>query len=159
MNKKLRKNIHFLRKMIGHKIIRYRETTSGDFSFTSDPVILRGLTSDGCMIVSFPEGTFGFLLHKEIDILPKSFSDRNWKLYSRIKLCPEGHCSKWVGKYIHRVKPTSRIGDRSFIQEPVRLIAASKWHFIVEYNLSRWHKVRSILNYDYTNPKHWELVK
>lgn len=161
MNKAIKKNVNYLCKLVGHKVIRTKPTAvGGDFSYTSEPLILKGFTKEGRIICQYAEETFGtrFFGSKE-RILPLSFTDRNWKLYSRILKVADSELSKWKGKKILRTKPTARTQSRSFMDKPAKLIAASKYHMIVEFTRPDLQGVQCILNCDYTNPKEWKLAE
>ncbi len=161
MNKAIRKNVNHLRRLVGHKVIRTKPTAVGrDFSYTSDPLILKGFTKKGEMIVEFAEGTLERRLFSPRErTLPLHFTDCNWKLYSRVLNVEDSELSKWKGKKILRTTPSKRINDKSFMNEPAKLIAASKYHMIVEFTCRGLQGERCILNCDYTNPKEWKLAE
>ena len=161
MNKAIRKNVNHLRRLVGHKVIRTKPTAVGrDFSYTSDPLILNGFTKKGEMIVEFAEGTLERRLFSPRErTLPLHFTDCNWKLYSRVLNVEDSELSKWKGKKILRTTPSKRINDKSFMNEPAKLIAASKYHMIVEFTCRGLQGERCILNCDYTNPKEWKLAE
>lgn len=156
MKKAIKKNVNYLRRLIGHKIIRTKETAIyGDFSYTSDPVILKGFTEKGEMIIQLPKESIFFKLGE--CKLPIEFTDRNWKLYNRVRKVGDNKLNKWKGKKILRTVPTKHLGDRSYMDEPVKLITASKYHIIFEFTEPFLQGKSYCANYDFSNPKEWKL--
>ncbi len=115
MNKATKRTVNYLRKYVGHVIIRTKETTViADFSYTDSPIILKGFTEEGELIIQYAEGTLERRsLGSEERILPLRFTDRNWKLYSRVRRVQDSELKKWVGKKIRRTTPTKIKGDHS----------------------------------------------
>ena len=143
MNKKRKE---FPKKLIGHRVVRIRETVEKDFSYKDDFVIIKEVTPNEELVVVTSSG-------KE-KLLPIDFNDRNWKLLSRVKNIPDSPLNKWKGRKIIRTCPTKQ-GDNSYITSPVTLINASRHHIIVESRNA--HK--TILDYFYANPKEWKLAE
>ena len=82
MKKAIMKTVINLSHLVGHKIIRTKETAKNkDFSYTKYPLILKGFTEKGEMIVQYEEGTLNeIILGSEEFELPLYFTDRNWKI-------------------------------------------------------------------------------
>lgn len=153
MNKATRKTVNHLRRLVGHKVIRTKQTVGiRDFSYTDKPLILKGFTNKGEMIIQYA----GYTKERT---LPLYFTDRNWKLYSRALNVEDSELSKWKGKKILRTTPTKKIHSTSFMREPAKLIAASKYHMIVEFTCGGLQGMRTMLNCEYTNPKEWKLAE
>lgn len=148
MNKTTKENVNHLRRLVGHKVIRKGPTAMhGDFSYTEDPLILVGFTEKGKIICRYAEETFlGRIFGSRENVLPLEFTDRNWMLYSRVTKGRNSELSKWNGRKILRTRPTARRGDKSFMEEPVKLIAASKYHLVVEFTSVGLEGSRHILN-------------
>lgn len=157
-----RDTINYLRKFVGHKVVRTKRTArTGDGSYTDTVLILRGFTEKGEVIIQYAEGTFERRCFGPVEeVLPIEFTDRNWKLYSRVRKVPDSELNKWRGKKIRRTTPTIG-GDRSYMREPVKLIAASRYHLIIEYTEAMgWLQgTQQLLRYEFANPKEWELAE
>ena len=162
MNKTIKKTVNSLKRFIAHTIIRTRETEIvGDFSYTDIPLILRGFSAKGEMIVQYANQTFERKVFGSTEhTLPIYFTDHNWKLYSRIKRVSDSELSKWIGKKVRRTVPTKNFGDRSFMDKPVTLVAASKYHLIIKREDSLWGTTDLYtLRYEYADPREWELAE
>lgn len=142
----------FPRKLIGHKVIRTRETEiTRDFSYSDEVYIIEEVTPSGNLIGKDSKG-------KKI-VFSRKFNDRNWKLFSRVKKVPDNQLNKWKGKKIIRTVPTkiptTGYEVNTFLSSPVTLIIASKYHIITENSEGK----RIISNYLRANPKEWKLAE
>lgn len=140
----------FPRELLGHKVIRTRETEiTRDFSYSDEVYIIEEVYPNGELLGKDSKG-------KKI-VFSRKFNDRNWKLFSRVKNVPDNPLNKWKGKKIVRtvpaLTPTTKHMDRSY-STPVTLIIASKYHLIIEVEGER-----RILNYLWANPKEWKLAE
>lgn len=156
MKKATKKTINYLRKFVGHKVIRSQETIRGDFSYTRTPLILRGFSDKGEVIISYTEDSFERSLFGYVErTLPLEFTDSNWLLYSRLRKVPNSKLNKWRGKRIRRTAPMGLTGDCSYMETPVKLISASQYHLIVELA----DNMQIVLDYRWVNPNEWMLVE
>lgn len=140
----------FPRELLGHKVIRTRETEiTRDFSGSSEVYIIEAVYPNGELLGKDSEG--------KKHVFSPEFNDQNWKLFSRVKNVPDNPLNKWKGKKIVRRVPTqiltTKYVDRSY-STPVTLIIASKYHLIIEVEGER-----RILNYLWANPKEWKLAE
>lgn len=166
MKKSTRKIINHLKQYIGLEVVRTKPTQgiiwAGDWSYTSEPIIILGFTSDGCIRYCHAESS-GLFDNKE-DILPFSFTDRNWITYKKAMRAKHNVLNKWRGKKIKRIRPTATCGDRSYMCQHVfdsapTLVSASKYHMVIMYNgfLQKGHK--HLLRADYIKPEDWVLAE
>ncbi len=159
MKKSTRKVINHLRRYVGHEVLRTKPAC-GDWSYTDDsPLLLVGFTSDGCIRyrhTGFEAQIFG---NKEF-VLPFCFTDRNWITYKKALRAKGNELNKWRGKKIRRIRPTSTIGDSSFMSgKAPTLISASKHHIVIMRNDIGLEGTKSVLRLDFVNPEDWELAE
>lgn len=161
MKKSTRKIINHLKQYIGLEVVRTKPTQgliwSGDWSYTDEPIIILGFTSDGCIRYRHPE-------RDNEHTLPFGFTDRNWVTYKKALRAKHNVLNKWRGKRIRRVRPTATCGDRSYmcrfgLDRAPTLVSASKYHMVIEHNDMGLEGVKSVLRADYINPEDWVLVE
>ena len=164
MNRSIKKIINKrLRKLVGHEIIRIGPTEpSYDSAYTEQPVILEGFTKSGKMIVKYPR-RLNCLFGSSQQILSTEFTDRKWRLYSRVFKKGNSKLNRWSGKKIRRINPVCFLSGYKctmFINEPVALISASKSYLVikVENEFLQLSQIR-ILRWEYANPRDWELAE
>ncbi len=150
-SKTMNKTINRLSKYIGKEIIRTNPTYKGDGSYTDSTILLLGFTPDGK--IRYRNTTLSWLFGDKEDTLPISFTDMNWTTYKKALRSGGTKLSKWRGKKIRRINPTT-IGDRSFIKEPVTLLSASKSHMVVKYDDGS----ESVLDWSYTKFEDWIIA-
>lgn len=149
-NKTMKKTINRLSKCIGKEIIRTNPTYDGDGSYIEKPILLLGFTTDGR--IRYRHTTFSWLFGDEEKTLPISFTDMNWITYRKALRSGGTKLSKWKGKKIRRIKPTA-MGDKSFMDEPVTLLCASKSHMVVKDYRSEF-----VLDQRYTRFEDWIIA-
>lgn len=164
MKKSTRKIINYLKQYIGLEIIRTKPTSGRtcavDWSNTSEPIILLGFTSDGCIKYR----------HRKTSIfgdtertLPFDFTDRNWVTYKKALRAKHNVLNKWRGKEIKRLRPTATCGDRSYMceysfEKAPTLVSASKYHMVIEHHDVGLEGLKTILRADYIKPEDWALA-
>lgn len=163
MKKSTRKIINSLSKYIGHEVIRTRKTMTGDWSYTDEPILLVGFTSDG-LIRYRRSGIDARLLGNGEFTLPLSFTDRNWITYKNALIAKHNKLNKWRGKKIKRIRPTSTCNDHSYMceydfEKAPTLISASKYHMVIMHNDDFLKGQTTVLRSDYMNPKDWVLAE
>lgn len=143
MKKSTKKTINYLKRYIGHEIIRTKPTSMGEWSYTLHPIFLLGFTNEGCMICRNSEG-------EEI-ILSFAYINRNWISYKKALRAKNNKLNIWRGKRIKRIRPVYNkvkrksaldrsfrgIVDKSFMcrfehQKPPILVSASKHHIVLK---------------------------
>lgn len=77
MEKSTRKAIKYLRRYIGHEIIRTEPASVLSWFPTGAPILLVGFTSDGCIRYR-RTGISSIILGNDECVLPLHFTDRNW---------------------------------------------------------------------------------
>ena len=117
-----------------------------DYSYTDDPIIITGLTSDGRIICKDVDGRYE-------RILDTAFTDCNWVKYSSTFKATKNPLNKLRGQKVRRIRPTTR-GDKSFMSGNVVIVNATYSHVVIEF---KGEKV--VLGREYTNHKDWEEVK
>ena len=159
MKKSTRKVINHLRQYVGHEVLRTK-TARGDWSYTNgSPLLLVGFTSDGYIRYRHTGFEAQILGDKEFT-LPVQFTDRNWITYKKALKAKGNELNKWRGKKIRRIRPTSTIGDHSFMSgEAPTLISASKHHMVIMYNDICLKGKKHVLRSDYMNPEDWKLAE
>lgn len=167
MKKSTRKIINHLIQYIGLEVVRTKPKQgliwSGDWSYTDEPIIILGFTSDGCIRYRHPEREARIFGNKE-GTLPFSFTDRNWVTYKKALRAKHNVLNKWRGKRIKRVRPTATCNDHSYMcrfpfQQPPTLISASKYHMVIEHNDIGLKGHKSVLRADYIKPEDWVLAE
>ena len=151
MKKTMKKTIKRLNKYIGKEIIRTKPTCEGDSSYTSHAILLLGFTAEGK--IRYRESTLSWLSGNKEKILPTSFTDMNWITYKKALRSGGTNLSKWKGKKIRRINPTA-MGSKSYINEPVTLLSASKSHMVVK----RDDGFESVLDQSYTKFEDWIIA-
>lgn len=159
MDKKLRKVIQSMRPYIGQQIIRIAPAIypSGvgvkDYSYGSEPVILRGFSSKGEARITRSDKQ-----NRHAHNCSISFTDRNWILYSDISCTGKSRLNKWRGRRIKRIRAT-KLGDRSFMsEEGVELIWATPYHVNISWNFMGEPR-ECLLNSLYAAPEDWVPVE
>ena len=162
-----------LKKLVGKEIIRIGPTITGDWSYTNEPVLFKGISSDNGMIIQYIKEYS--ILEERMTELSACFSDDKWILLEDAFKAENNELNKLIGKKIKRIRPVelhsrSKINslneykeDHSYMYEygeiPATLISASKYHMIIkDYNISKKGNI-IILVPRYSNPKYWEEVK
>lgn len=148
----LTKVINHLQQYVGHEVIRTLPAC-GDWSYTDDPVLLVGFTSDG-QIRYLHTGFHKKLLGDQELVLPIHFTDSNWITYKDALKAEGNELNKWIGKKIIRTHPTS-LGDFSYMDGDNTLISASKSHMVVETSITG----KVVLNSQFNNPTEWQLAE
>lgn len=163
MKKSTKKIVKRLERYVGQKIIRTGGTHHiGDFSYTENPLILKGFTLKGEMIVEYPKENVSFAGNKKT--LPIYFTDDLWISYRKALRPASNKLNQWKGKKVRRTCCTKRIGDGSFmcksdLEVPPTLVSASKHHVVIECNDCGFEGKRVILNCDFADPSEWELAE
>ena len=160
MKKSTKKVVNYLRRYIGCEMIRTKRTAEhGDGSCTDHAVIFEDFTPDGCIKyrhTGFEETVFG----TEVFTMPLEFTDRNWTTYKKVLRGKGSPLNKWKGKRIRRIRPTDKIGDRSYMgDEPPTLISATKHHVVVRLNEPFFGGETKVLRCDFAKPEDWELAE
>ena len=152
-----KKVIEQLKRYKGKWIIRIDCTKSGDYSKTTEPVLITGFTSTNrikCKLYRNPTN------NNQNVILPREFTDDKWILYEDALKSENNPMNELKGKLIIRIRPTER-GDERFTKRPVKLISASKNHVVVSYNKNSlaWlgirYPERILLGSEFSNPEDW----
>ena len=137
----------------GVKYIRICGCSRGeneDWSYTDEPLIYLGKEK-------------GELLFKDFELeitvhLDKDWNDGNWIPFDETREQERTSLSDLSGKMVTRVHPADLgdIKDGSYMGERVKLLAATKYHVIMQSNfdLGGW-----ILDARYANPEDWECVE
>lgn len=149
-SKTMKKTINRLSNYIGKEIIRTQPTYKKDWSYTEEPILLLGFTTDGRIRYKHEEKTCFFGDREKV--LPASFTDMNWITYKKALRSGGNNLNKWKGKKIIRINPINK-GIISFMKEPVILISASRYHMVVLYN-----NKPKVLNRKYAEFKDWILA-
>lgn len=156
MKKSIKKTVNYLKQYIGHEILRTKPSY-GDWSYTSDSILLLGFTPDGC-IRCLHTGIEAKIFKGKEDVLPIEFTDRNWITHKSAKKSKNNELNKWKGKRIRRVRPAGY--DRSFMrEEPPTLITASKHHIVIRYEDWILKGRMKILDSRYNKLEDWEVVE
>lgn len=144
MKNKFKKGVQYIR------ICGCSRGENEDWSFTDEQVTYLGKVK-------------GKLLFKDIELdlsvcLDKDWDDGNWIPFDEITEQERTDLSDLAGKMVTRVRPADLgdIKDRSYMGERVKLLAATKYHVIMQSNLDlgEW-----ILDARYANPDDWECVE
>ena len=135
----------------------------GDWSNTSNPIIILGFTEDGCIKYRY-SGFDKIVFGNKVYTLPISFTDRNWITYKKACRAKKNELNKWRGKKIKRIRPTTTCGDRSYMcelsfEEAPMLVSASKYHMVIQHNNVGLKGKKSILRADYIKPEDWVLAE
>ena len=165
-----------LKELVGKKIIRITSTINGDWSFTNEPILLKGFTSNNTMIIKYIK-EYSRDFGEKIDELPICFTDNKWILLEDAIKVGDNELNNLIGKKIKRIRPVYIVKyfgkrkflidqykeDRSYMYEygeiPPILVSASKYHMVVkEYDVSGNENL-IIIGPRYSNPKDWEEVK
>lgn len=154
-----------LKKLAGKEIIRIGSTINGDWSFTNEPVLLKGFSSDNSMIIQYIK-EYNIFSDERIDVLSVYFTDDNWILLEDALKSEDNELNKLIGKRIKRIRPVENLSrryihreDHSYMCEygeiPPTLVSASKYHmFLKEYD-ARGNENHIIIGPRYSNPKDW----
>lgn len=122
---------------------------------TDSPILLKGFTSDGRIIVCYL-GRDAKIFGSEEKIFDIEFTDKNWITYKYALQPRDNPLNKWRGKRIRRIVPVMRLrADKSFMDNydaPI-LVAASKYHIVVKTEFGNM-----VLSSDYARPKDWVLA-
>lgn len=162
MKKSTKKIVNYLKRYIGHEIIR-TSPTRGDWSLTDRPVLLLGFTPDGCIIcqhVGFDQKLFG----NKNRILPIHFTDRNWITYKKALRAANNPLNKWKGKKIKRICPTSPVYDCSYMcvsdfDGAPTLVSASKHHMVIIFNNIGISGMQTVLPPYFVRAEEWVLTE
>lgn len=159
MKKSTRKVINHLRQYVGHEVLRTKPAC-GDWDYTDgSPLLLVGFTSDGCIRYRSTGFEAQIFRNKEF-VLPFLYTDRNWITYKKALRAKGNELNKWRGKKIRRIRPTSTIGDSTFMSgKAPTLISASKHHIVIMHNDIGLEGTKSVLKSDFVNPEDWELAE
>lgn len=169
MKKSTKKTINYLKRYIGHEIIRTKPTSMGDWSYTLHPIFLLGFTNEGRMICN-SEG-------KEI-ILSFDYINRNWISYKKALRAKNNKLNIWRGKRIKRIHPVyhnvkrksardrsfREIVDKSFMcifehQKPPILVSASKHHIVLKLQNVGLEGEIVVVDERYAKFEDWTLVE
>lgn len=148
-----KKSRQYLERYIGKEIIR-TAPVNGCWKFTNYPILLLGLL-DGQIRFQFTRE------HREIHgteefTLDKSFTDCKWIMYKEALQAKENSLNAWKGRKIHRIRPTAT-NEGSFMNTPVILISASKYHMVVKMTGDFLNGRVFVLDARFCNPEDWEL--
>lgn len=162
MKKSTRKTINHLSQYIGHEIIRIKPAC-GNWSKTTEPILLLGFTPDGCIRYRYTDFN-AVIMGNEEYVLPFSFTDRNWITYKKALRTKNNQLNQWKGKKIKRIIPTKRLGDSSFMcdspfEKAPTLISASKYHIVIEHNDMGLEGRTSVLSPDFSIFSEWTLAE
>lgn len=145
-----------LSDLIGQKIIRLKpvdEAGEINYSFCDIPATLEECSDDGTILVSY-ELFKGSKVLSQMH-LSSIYADENWIPLNEIQ-SGESPLNELIGKKIRRNTPVminENQSDFSFIENPVVLISATKYHIVVSYK-----EEKMILDMRYANPKEWDLA-
>lgn len=166
MKKSTRKVLNYLKQYIGNEVIRtkppFREKGASDWSYTDEPIIILGFTTNGC-IKCRHEGELKYIFGDKEVILPFSFTDRNWITYKKAKKAKNNKLNRWRGKKIKRISSTaSERCDymcKYSLSEAPTLVSASKHHMvIIETYPEDGIEIKRILYSEFTQPGDWVLA-
>lgn len=159
MNKSTKKTINYLSQWIGHEIIRTKPTCfDNDWTFTTDPILLLGFTTNGCIRFHYTGELKEKLGIVEI-VLPFHFTDRNWITVKKALKAKNNRLNQWRGKRIKRIRPT-RQSDHPYMSPKFpTLISASKHHLVIMLNDVEFEGRKRILNSNYVNAEDWSLAE
>lgn len=149
-SKTMKKTINRLSNYIGKEIIRTQPTYKNDGSYTKEPILLLGFTTDGR--IRYKHTKEIWLYGDGEKVLPASFTDMNWITYKKALRSGGNNLNKWKGKKIIRINPTIK-GSISFMKEPVVLISASRYHIVVLHD-----NEPKVLSREYAEFKDWILA-
>lgn len=160
MNKSTKKTINYLSQWIGHEIIRTKPTCfDNDWTFTTDPILLLGFTTNGCIRFHYTGELKEKLGIVEI-VLPFHFTDRNWITVKKALKAKNNRLNQWRGKMIRRICPTSTCVVESFTRpEFPTLLSASKHHLVIMRNDIGFEGKKAILGANFANAEDWTLAE
>jgi len=153
-------------KMIGYAIIRTAPTCSvEDYSHSDSPILLLGFTERGAIRYQFL-GANRRILDGCVHTLPLDFTDENWILYEEAFIEDSTNpLNKFKGEKIHRICPitvetiedceSEYDYDRSYMDNAVELVVASKHHMIVRDEDGKLN----IMHLQFSKPEEWALCK
>ena len=154
MKKSTRKAVEYLKRYVGHEIIRIKPTNDGGTSYLDMPILLTGITEQGCMRYQHI-GDDCEIFGSGEGILPVDYTDRYWIDFKKALKPRHNELNKWKGRRIARTRPTAS-GQESFMETPVTLVFASRHHVGVKVDGSIsdfW-----ILGPEFSNPNDWKVV-
>jgi hypothetical protein len=157
MKKSTRKVINHVQQYVGHEVIRTKQTR-GDWSYTDNPILLLGFTSDGRIRYRHTESDAKIFGNDEF-VLPAHYTDRNWITYKKALKAKGNQLNKWKGKKIRRIRPTPTCGDQSYMHDTPILVSASKYHMVVMENSVGLEGKKVVLNSSFMNSDDWELAE
>lgn len=150
--KKETKQYKYLKKLIGKEIIRIKpcECSYGiDYSYTTQPVRVMSVSKEEFVF----EKDFG--LRKNDANWMKEWLDGNWYSVEDAKRFPKTKLNELQGKMIRSKSDHFSSGyvSSSFLDEPVKLIMATKYHLLLDWNgRELWLGNRQ------TDPNDWQKV-
>lgn len=133
-----------------NEIIRKKEKSNGDFSFTEDRCHLIGITTEGKLSI-IQTSWSGRENYFELE---QSWNDGLWQSTQKL----ERSKLKWKKFLNKKIKANPyMVQDHSFSDDkcfdfPV-LVSASQHHLVLN-----WNKHEHILDYRWVNPKIWESI-
>lgn len=158
MKKSTKKTINYLKRFIGHEIIRTKPAGK-DWSYTGDdPILLVGFTSDGLIRYQYTGFDLENLGSKE-RVLPIHFTDSNWITYKKALRAENNKLNQWKGKKIRRICITCRGIDDYISGEAPTLISASKHHMVIMHNDFKRKGKKRVLGPDFVKFENWELAE
>ena len=161
-----------LKELLGKEIIRIGPTNAGDWSYTDQPVLFKGFSSDNGMIIQHIK-EYNYVGEMLTELSP-SFSDDQWILKEDAFKAENNELNKLIGKKIKRIRPVPLISNRvsligdsynetkedhsymcEYGQTPLILVSASKHHIIAkEYDVMGNERI-IILDPRYSKPEDW----
>lgn len=137
----------------GVEYIRIAPTKYGDYSRTDSAMCFDGIAPDGCYLMHYPKGSLDEVCFgTEVQKMPTEFSDNNWRPANNPIVGVKSSLHKWKGQLVRRIRPAGI--DLSYMDRPVRLVSATRYHVVVAKPESGYELV---LDIRYANPDDWEL--
>lgn len=158
MKKSIRKTVRYLRRYIGHEIIRTKPANEENFFTSGAPILLVGFTKDGCIRYRYTGIATEIFGNKEFT-LDNCYTDRNWITYKKAVRPKHNVLNNWRGKKIKRIRPTIYNDVNFMLGEPPTLISASKYHMQIQYNDTGRKGKKFVLGSIYIKPKDWVLAE
>ena len=143
---------------IGKSIIRTGPNkVTGDRSFLDQPITLIGFTLKGNIIYKFSPGHSVFDTSKTYT-LDSSFVDDQWIELQDLYTPKDNDLIRYLGKKIHRVRPaiySHGVKDNSYIEEPLVLVSATRYHLVVKHTDVILRGKETILPFEFSKPEEW----
>ena len=125
----------------------------GDYSFSSEPVLIDKILENGDIVCSYPNKPYYFSSEFTLNSF---WNDGKWIPYESMKRMQKTSLNDAKGKLVHRIKPVElHFGlDYSYIFRNYILVTATKYHVILQDEDGKTFTLDS----RYTNPDDWSVI-